>query len=195
MKSKAGQNRNVFVRIITCPFRVLGRARDLYVRSLTECATGASHNPSRRRVPYHPSQYSSLPRSLSAASSISNNDGEDLRELMRAASVRVYGHKNEAEMYVEQLRQLRQQEREAARVAAAASAAAAGPGKVLPKSVSVGMGFMGRIDEDKACEEFEEGAATADGSSGARKSDVSKKAEKYPRSKSYAPASKRLAVF
>ncbi|CAI0464478.1 unnamed protein product [Linum tenue] len=167
MKSKAGQNRNVFVRIITCPFRVLGRARDLYVRSLTECATGASHNPSR--------QYSSLPRSLSAASSISNNDGEDLRELMRAASVRVYGHKNEAEMYVEQ--------------------AAAGPGKVLPKSVSVGMGFMGRIDEDKACEEFEEGAAAADGSTGGRKSDVSKKAEKYPRSKSYAPASKRLAVF
>ncbi|CAI0464479.1 unnamed protein product [Linum tenue] len=182
MKSKAGQNRNVFVRIITCPFRVLGRARDLYVRSLTECATGASHNPSRRRVPYHPSQYSSLPRSLSAASSISNNDGEDLRELMRAASVRVYGHKNEAEMYVEQLRQLRQQE-------------TAGPGKVLPKSVSVGMGFMGRIDEDKACEEFEEGAAAADGSTGGRKSDVSKKAEKYPRSKSYAPASKRLAVF
>ncbi|CAI0393448.1 unnamed protein product [Linum tenue] len=179
MKSKAGQNRNVVLRIITCPIRALGRARDLYVRSLTGCGTVATHNPSRRRVPnYHPSH------SLSAAASTSNGGGEDLRELMRAASARVYGHKNEAEMYAEQLRQ---QEREAAGGSATS---------VLPKSVSVGMGFMGRIDEDKACEEFEEDAA--DGSSsaaGAGERDVSKKVEKYPRSKSYAPASERLGVF
>ncbi|CAL1361349.1 unnamed protein product [Linum trigynum] len=186
MKSKAGQNRNVVLRIITCPIRALGRARDLYVRSLTGCGTVATHNPSRRRrVPnYHTTHFTSLPRSLSAAASTSNGGGEDLRELMRAASARVYGHKNEAEMYAEQLRQ---QEREANRVAAS----------VLPKSVSVGMGFMGRIDEDKACEEFEEDAADGSSSSaaGAGERDVGKKVEKYPRSKSYAPASKRLGVF
>ncbi|CAL1408511.1 unnamed protein product [Linum trigynum] len=100
MKSKAGQNRNVVLRIITCPIRALGRARDLYVRSLTGCGTIATHNPSSRsrRVPnYHTSHFTSLPRSLSAAASTSNGGGEDLRELMRAASARVYGHKNEKE--------------------------------------------------------------------------------------------------
>ncbi|CAL1378486.1 unnamed protein product [Linum trigynum] len=69
MKSKSREYRNVFVRINTCPFRVLGRARDLYARSLTECTTRASHN-TRRRVPYHPSQYNSQPSSLSVASSM-----------------------------------------------------------------------------------------------------------------------------
>ncbi|CAN0905755.1 hypothetical protein LINGRAHAP2_LOCUS23854 [Linum grandiflorum] len=85
---------------------------------------------------------------------------------MRAASVRYYGHQNEAEMYVQQLRQIRQQ---------------------LPKSVSVGMGFMGRIDEDNACEEFEEDDA------GTGK--VDRLGDKYPRSKSYAPVSNRVVIF
>ncbi|CAN1149860.1 hypothetical protein LINPERPRIM_LOCUS18523 [Linum perenne] len=190
MKSKSGAGKSTLVRILSSPIRALSRARDFYINSFTECTTGG--NPNRRRGssqnPYSTGQQrfpSSLPRSLSTASSVSSYDGgEDLRELVRAASVRCYGHKNEAEMYVEQMRQLRQQEREAARVAAAAAKVA----KVLPKSVSVGMGFMGRIDEDNTCEEFEEGVA-------GEVKDKAATAEKLSRSKSYAPASKRLPVF
>ncbi|CAN0873337.1 hypothetical protein LINGRAHAP2_LOCUS10347 [Linum grandiflorum] len=172
MKSKAGQGQNMLVRMMTSPIRALGRARDFYVNSFTECTTGGNHNSRSRHYP------SSLPRSMSTASSVSSYDGgEDLRELVRAASVRCYGHKNEAEMYVEQMRQLRQQE------------TAAKTANVLPKSVSVGMGFMGRIDEDNACEEFDESNAAGAG-------DNKQVPEKYSRSKSYAPAaSKRLPVF
>ncbi|CAN1284060.1 hypothetical protein LINPERPRIM_LOCUS18523 [Linum perenne] len=181
MKSKSGAGKSTLVRILSSPIRALSRARDFYINSFTECTTGG--NPNRRRGssqnPYSTGQQrfpSSLPRSLSTASSVSSYDGgEDLRELVRAASVRCYGHKNEAEMYVEQMRQLRQQEREAV-------------AKVLPKSVSVGMGFMGRIDEDNTCEEFEEGVA-------GEVKDKAATAEKLSRSKSYAPASKRLPVF
>ncbi|CAN1284059.1 hypothetical protein LINPERPRIM_LOCUS18523 [Linum perenne] len=182
MKSKSGAGKSTLVRILSSPIRALSRARDFYINSFTECTTGG--NPNRRRGssqnPYSTGQQrfpSSLPRSLSTASSVSSYDGgEDLRELVRAASVRCYGHKNEAEMYVEQMRQLRQQ------------AAAAKVAKVLPKSVSVGMGFMGRIDEDNTCEEFEEGVA-------GEVKDKAATAEKLSRSKSYAPASKRLPVF
>ncbi|CAN1284061.1 hypothetical protein LINPERPRIM_LOCUS18523 [Linum perenne] len=177
MKSKSGAGKSTLVRILSSPIRALSRARDFYINSFTECTTGG--NPNRRRGssqnPYSTGQQrfpSSLPRSLSTASSVSSYDGgEDLRELVRAASVRCYGHKNEAEMYVEQMRQLRQQ-----------------VAKVLPKSVSVGMGFMGRIDEDNTCEEFEEGVA-------GEVKDKAATAEKLSRSKSYAPASKRLPVF
>ncbi|CAN1284058.1 hypothetical protein LINPERPRIM_LOCUS18523 [Linum perenne] len=161
MKSKSGAGKSTLVRILSSPIRALSRARDFYINSFTECTTGG--NPNQQRFP------SSLPRSLSTASSVSSYDGgEDLRELVRAASVRCYGHKNEAEMYVEQ--------------------AAAKVAKVLPKSVSVGMGFMGRIDEDNTCEEFEEGVA-------GEVKDKAATAEKLSRSKSYAPASKRLPVF
>ncbi|CAN1172944.1 hypothetical protein LINPERHAP2_LOCUS30365, partial [Linum perenne] len=147
---------------------------------LTDCTAGPRQNR-RRNHHYSTGQQHyaplPLPRSLSVASSITNiGSGEDLHELMRAASVHYYGHKNEAEMYVQQLRQIRQQEREASRSE-----------KALPKSVSVGMGFMGRINEDNACEEFEDDAA-------GKIND--KLGDKYPRSKSYTPAvSKRLVVF
>ncbi|CAN0905756.1 hypothetical protein LINGRAHAP2_LOCUS23854 [Linum grandiflorum] len=104
---------------------------------------------------------------------------------MRAASVRYYGHQNEAEMYVQQLRQIRQQEREASRSNQKAP---------LPKSVSVGMGFMGRIDEDNACEEFEEDDA-AGAAVGAGTGKVDRLGDKYPRSKSYAPVSNRVVIF
>ncbi|XP_022765949.1 uncharacterized protein LOC111310821 [Durio zibethinus] len=131
MRSK-GHGQNKFVRFITVPFRALGKARDLYVRSLTSCASSVSFGQGSGD---YTGQYSGLPRSFSASSAISN-DNEDLRELIRAASVRSLGHENEIEMFLqEQLRQMRS--------------------KGLPKSCSVG---MGRIDEDKPCE-FEENEA------------------------------------
>ncbi|XP_021284935.1 uncharacterized protein LOC110417070 [Herrania umbratica] len=129
MRSK-GHSSNKFVRFITVPFKMLGKARDLYVRSLSSCASTVSYGQSSGG---YTGQYSGLPRSFSASSAASSNDNEDLRELIRAASVRSLGHRNEMEMFLQQ--QLRQM-----------------GSKGLPKSCSVG---MGRIDEDKPCE-FEE---------------------------------------
>ncbi|CAN0905757.1 hypothetical protein LINGRAHAP2_LOCUS23854 [Linum grandiflorum] len=159
----------MLVRIITSPIRALGKAKDLYVRSLTDCAAGPRQK--RRR--------NNNNNNLSVAPSIRtiNATGEDLQELMRAASVRYYGHQNEAEMYVQQLRQIRSNQK-----------------APLPKSVSVGMGFMGRIDEDNACEEFEEDDA-AGAAVGAGTGKVDRLGDKYPRSKSYAPVSNRVVIF
>ncbi|XWS25496.1 hypothetical protein CRYUN_Cryun27aG0073000 [Craigia yunnanensis] len=132
MRSR-GHSQNKFVRFITVPIRALGKARDLYVRSLTSCASRVSYGQSSGD---YTGQYSGLPRSFSASSATSN-DNEDLRELIRAASVRSLGHRNEIEMFLQE--QLRLQM----------------GSKGLPKSCSVG---MGRIDEDKTCE-FEENDA------------------------------------
>ncbi|XP_022772925.1 uncharacterized protein LOC111315468 [Durio zibethinus] len=132
MRSK-GYSHNKFVRFITVPFRALGKARDLYVRSLTSCASRVSCGQGSAD---YTGQYSGLPRSFSTSSTTSN-DNEDLRELVRAASVRSLGHRNEVEMFLQQ--QLRLQM----------------GSKGLPKSCSIG---MGRIDEDKPCE-FEENDA------------------------------------
>ncbi|XWS21304.1 hypothetical protein CRYUN_Cryun30bG0044200 [Craigia yunnanensis] len=131
--SSKGHSHNKFLRFITVPFRALGRARDLYVRSLTSCASRVSYGHSSGD---YTGQYSGLPRSFSASSATSD-DNEDLRELIRAASVRNLGNRNEIEMFLRQ--QLRLQL----------------GSKGLPKSCSVG---MGRIDEDKPCE-FEENDA------------------------------------
>ncbi|XVF64208.1 hypothetical protein PTKIN_Ptkin09bG0149700 [Pterospermum kingtungense] len=155
--SSKGHSQNKFLRFITVPFRALGKARDLYVRSLTSCASRVSYGQSS-------GDYTGLPRSFSASSAISN-DSEDLRELMRAASVRSLGHRNEIEMFLQQ--QLKLQT----------------GSKGLPKSSSVG---MGRIDEDKPCEFGENGDDAV--------LDKKKKNFLYPRSKSYA-VRKRSASF
>ncbi|GLT63310.1 hypothetical protein SLA2020_358840 [Shorea laevis] len=130
MRSK-GQNQSKFMRFITIPFRVLGKARDLYVRSLTDCSHRVSHSDS---VVLVRGQSSIFPRSFSASSSRSD-DNEDYRDLIQAASVRSMGHRNEIDMLMKQ--QLM---------------AMAETGR-LPKSCSVG---MGRIDEDEPCEFGEE---------------------------------------
>ncbi|GMI64918.1 hypothetical protein like AT1G10140 [Hibiscus trionum] len=122
---------NKFVRFITIPFRALGKARDLYVKSLTSCAAGVSFGQGGGD---YTGQYPGLPRSFSESSAASSYDNEDLRDLIRAASVRSLGHKNEVEMFLqEQLKQMR-------------------AAKGLPKSSSVG---MGRIEEDKPFESEE----------------------------------------
>ncbi|KAF9668461.1 hypothetical protein SADUNF_Sadunf14G0006000 [Salix dunnii] len=139
MKTKAhGQSK--FMRVITIPLRVLCKARDVYVKSMIDCSTGMRYGPSMvSRAGQHPP----LPRSFSVSPS-NSGDGEDYRELVRAASSRSLGHSNEIEMYMQLLRQQR-------------SSAMMGSKKVLPKSCSAGMGFMDKIDEDKPCV-FEAGA-------------------------------------
>ncbi|KAE8659175.1 FKBP-type peptidyl-prolyl cis-trans isomerase family protein [Hibiscus syriacus] len=128
-----GHSHNKFMRMISVPLKALGKARDLYVRSLTSCASNVSYGHAAE-------QYSGLPRSFSV-SSVTSNDNDDFRELVRAASVRSLGHKDELDM----LFRRRQQQQPRVRMGS----------KGLPKSCSVA---MGRIDEENPCE-FEENKA------------------------------------
>ncbi|KAH8487901.1 hypothetical protein H0E87_023835 [Populus deltoides] len=133
MKTKA-QNQSKFMRVMTIPVRVLCKARDVYVKSMTDFSMRMSNGPSMALLA---GQHPPLPRSFSVGSS-RDHDGEDYRELVRAASARSLGHSNEIEMYMQHLRQQQ-------------SSMTMGSKKVLPKSSSVGMRCMGRIDEDKSC--------------------------------------------
>ncbi|KAE8657049.1 FKBP-type peptidyl-prolyl cis-trans isomerase family protein [Hibiscus syriacus] len=133
MRSK-GHSHNKFMRFIAVPLKALGKARDLYVRSLTSCASSVSYGRAA-------GQCSGLPRSF-CLSSATSNDKDDFRELIRAASVRSLGHRDKLDMLFRQ-----QQQPPRVRMGS----------KGLPKSSSVA---MGRIDEENPCE-FEESEAAA----------------------------------
>lgn len=126
-KSGKEQKQNKIVRIITTPIRVLGIAKDMYVRSITKCGNNMNYsNPTGR--------FENLPRSYSAVTSRSGGggDNEDFAELMRAASARTLGNRIDMDLVLKQ----QQQQLEPKPVSS----------NGLPKSVSVG---MGRIDEEK----------------------------------------------
>ncbi|KAL6982403.1 hypothetical protein U1Q18_005466 [Sarracenia purpurea var. burkii] len=163
MRSKAS-NQNRFVRILTLPIRVLSKARDFYVRSLTDCSEKISYG---NAMGIASAQVSFLPKSFSVSSSMSDN-GDDLRELVRAASTRRLGNSVEMDLYM----QRRQQVSRPPPPPPPSSAAK------VPRSCSVG---MGRIDEDRPCD-FSEDAVNV-------RPDLV-----YPRSRSYA-VTKRSVVF
>ncbi|KAL6993869.1 hypothetical protein U1Q18_011981, partial [Sarracenia purpurea var. burkii] len=119
-------------RFLKAPIRVLIKARDLYVQSITQCAGRVEYGGVMGGPAVQVS--SSLPKSFSVNSSKPRQD-DDFRELIRAASVRGLSNRVQLEL-------LRQQK----------SPAAATGVDVVPRSMSVG---IGRIDEDKPCE-FEE---------------------------------------
>ncbi|CAH8360060.1 unnamed protein product [Eruca vesicaria subsp. sativa] len=160
-----GQNQNKFLRIISTPFRVLGKA---YVRSITGCAA-------RTQYPSSSSASTAFPRSKSSSSAAFSSSAstrrttdfgidDDYSELVRAASVRSLGHKNEIDMLIqEKVKQEKLQQEMQKKMKHGG----------LPKSSSVG---MARIDED---EEGEEGSVNPK---------TTKKVSEllYPRSKSYA---------
>ncbi|KAL0693656.1 hypothetical protein Bca4012_060836 [Brassica carinata] len=141
---KRGENKNRFFRIITMPLKVLGKARDLYMRSITGCAARTHYSSADAvSIPFPRSRSTSSAFSSSASSRRMSSDftfDDDYSELVRAASVRSLGHKNEIDM----IRHQQLQQRQENRVAVGAVAAAKGG---LPKSSSVGMP-MARIDEE-----------------------------------------------
>ncbi|XP_057973378.1 uncharacterized protein LOC131161558 [Malania oleifera] len=136
MRNRGNQSR--FMRIITVPIRVLGKAKDLYVRSLTSCAdrvgSGAAAGCSSGGM-------YTLPKSFSVSSSRSSDSGDDFRELVRAASAKRLSNRIEMDLYLQQ--QIRKPP--------------ATGSKGVPRSSSVA---MGRIDEDEPCD-FEEGSVHA----------------------------------
>ncbi|XP_059631159.1 uncharacterized protein LOC132274031 [Cornus florida] len=129
MRSKAN-NQNKFMRFITIPIRVLSKAKDFYVRSLTDCAEKVSYG---NMMGGPAAQVSSLPKSFSVNSSRSN-DSDDLRELNRASSTKSMGDRVDMDNKYMQ-RQMRQPTKTSS--------------TVVPRSCSVG---MGRIDEDSPCD-------------------------------------------
>ncbi|KAK4793819.1 hypothetical protein SAY86_011813 [Trapa natans] len=113
-----GKKQSRLMRIIKAPIRGLCKARDLYVRSLSDCANMNDFST----VGYHVDHYPPLRRSYS--------DGDDLRELIKAASEKTYGDRVDVEAIIE----------ETSRAVRRPSLGS----RVLPKSSSV---QMERIDE------------------------------------------------
>ncbi|XP_060195668.1 uncharacterized protein LOC132624922 [Lycium barbarum] len=94
MSTKA-KKESGFKKCIKAPMRVLIKARDCYVRSLTDCSGRIGYGSAIGSCPAV-TYISSLPRSFSVNSSVSSGD-EDLRELMRIASTRNLVNKVELE--------------------------------------------------------------------------------------------------
>lgn len=127
MKSKASQ-RSRFLRIITVPVRALSRARDLYVRSLTDYADKMNYG-NAMPIPVT-SQVTALPKSFSVSSARSH----EFEDLVRASSTRSMGDRVDLDSYIK-LQQMKMR-------------AAPAPRAMPPRSTSVA---MGRIDEDSPC--------------------------------------------
>lgn len=120
MRSK-GHSQSLFVRIIASPIKALVKARDMYVRSITNCGQNMSYgNPMDSA-----GRFSTLPRSYSTATSTRSEENEDFAELVRAASARTLVNRIDIDLVMKQQQQ---------------------PSKGLPKSSSVG---MAKIDEDQ----------------------------------------------
>ncbi|OMO73854.1 hypothetical protein CCACVL1_17109 [Corchorus capsularis] len=125
--SRANKQGNKFMKIVRSPIRILSKARDLYMRSVEGCAGMVTPGGGGAVCPAPPAA-SRLPKSFSVNSSKGcGGDDEELRRLLRAASKR----------------QMQQQSSMKQRNMAAM------------RSYSVGIGRIGRIDEDKPCS-FEE---------------------------------------
>ena len=129
-------HKNLLMRIITTPIRVLGKAKDFYVRSITDCSNGTAYGMASMSTP------NPLSRS-SSTSSYYSNASEDLRELIRAnstASMRdVNISREDLDMYIKQHMMNKQ------------SSLPVMGSKRVPRSVSVG---MARIDEDAPVSSF-----------------------------------------
>ncbi|KAG4931549.1 hypothetical protein GYH30_048254 [Glycine max] len=126
MRSKK-QSQNKFVRIMASPIRALGKARDMYVRSITNCGQHVSYyggDPTEGAGRFS--------RSHSVATSTrSEVVSEDYAELLRAASARTLANRIDMDLVLKQQQQQH---------------ANSSKGNNLPKSSSVG---MARIEEDK----------------------------------------------
>lgn len=132
-------------RCLRAPARVLEKARKLYIYCVTECAERLGGS-SVMGCPT--GQDTSLARSFSTAmssSSIStpiNNNEEDVRELMRAASTR------NRMLGITNIDDLPEQEPEPEKKRSFSSNSSRRP-PAAPRSYSVA---IGRIDEEEACE-------------------------------------------
>lgn len=166
-----GHSKNMFMRIMCSPIRALGKARDAYVRSITNCGQSMNYgsypmDAASRFSSLSRSQTTSSRRSSSSSSLSRLDNNEDFAELVRAASARTLGNRMDIDLVLKQ-QQRQQQEQQKMN-------------KKLPKSSSVG---MAKIDEDMP---FDSGLGNG----------VGFVVDSYPRSKSYAVGNRtRNVVF
>ncbi|OIW15565.1 hypothetical protein TanjilG_01088 [Lupinus angustifolius] len=121
MRTK-GHSKSLLVRIIVSPIRALVKARDMYVRSITNCGQSISYGNTMDGA----GGFSSFPRSYSTATSTRSEENEDFAELMRAASARTIESRFDMDLVMKQEQQQKSS-------------------NGLSKSSSVG---MAKIDED-----------------------------------------------
>ncbi|KAL2318428.1 hypothetical protein Fmac_032304 [Flemingia macrophylla] len=134
MRSK-GESGSVLSRIVSSPLRALGKARDMYVRSITNCGQHVSYGD-----PLEGAGRFSRSRSVATTTSSSSEVSDDYAELLRAASARTLVNRIDMDLV---LKQQQQQQR-------------GSDSKGLPKSSSVG---MAKIDEDSPYEVCDGGVA------------------------------------
>ncbi|XP_071714210.1 uncharacterized protein [Rutidosis leptorrhynchoides] len=128
MRTKSKTQKNLIIKILTTPYRAICKAKEFYIRSITDCT-----NPSNYARPVT----NPLSRTTSASSFGSSAISEDLRELIRANSTTSMNDLNisrsDLELYIKQQQNMMMGSRK------------------VPRSVSVG---MGRIDEDGPVSNF-----------------------------------------
>ncbi|KAK3035699.1 hypothetical protein RJ639_033401 [Escallonia herrerae] len=125
MGTKA-KRQNKFIRYVAAPFKLLSKARDFYMKTMFDCAGRIGEGSVVAGC--------ALPQ-MTRLCSFKQMDNEDLRALIRVASTRTLRSKVERDLG----RQVEWQK------------PAAGA-RVVGRSYSVGVGKIGRIDEDLACD-------------------------------------------
>ncbi|KAL3525585.1 hypothetical protein ACH5RR_013957 [Cinchona calisaya] len=134
-KNKKADKEGKFSRCIKAPIRILTKARDLYIKSMSDCATNVEIYSSYGAIGCPtPHVATSLPKSFSVRSSSASRKDDDLAELTRIASTRSV-RKNKVELEI-----LRRQNQ---------STLVGGGVSVVPRSHTVA---FGRIDEEKPCD-------------------------------------------
>ncbi|XP_039157540.1 uncharacterized protein LOC104418428 [Eucalyptus grandis] len=143
-KKNASKEATKLSKLLKAPIRILTKARDFYVRSLTDCSGHIGYG-SVMGCPT--GQINTLPRSFSVSltESGSANADEDYRELVRLASLRSLSSRVGSD--------LTRTEHVAGQSPMAAT------NNKMPRSFSTG---IGRIDEDKPCEFGEDAMVKAD---------------------------------
>ncbi|KAJ4965336.1 hypothetical protein NE237_017185 [Protea cynaroides] len=134
MSKGKGRSQSKISRYAGAPVRLLCRARDLYVQSITSCAGNMSYGGgiTDTSIGLPASTVSTLPKSFSVSSSRSSISNEDLRDLMRVASKRTLEDNFGTASPLQQTM-------------------AKGTGLMMPRSVSQTVAIA-RIDEDKPCD-------------------------------------------
>lgn len=139
-KSKSSQH-NKFLRIVTIPVRALCKARDSYVKGMTNYANRMHYGSSNVMGLQGVEQVHGLPKSYSVNSTRSNNS-EEYKELIRSASARNVGP-SDLDAYIKQQMTMR-----SGSVGRSQPKPQPQPMAMPPRSRSVA---LGRIDEDNPC--------------------------------------------
>lgn len=154
------------MHFILSPVRILKKAAEFYVKSMDECAGRVGYGGA---VGYHAVNVTHLPKSFSVNSS-KGSDDEDVGQISRTVS------KKSLEKKVMSFDMQRQHEIRMSNMGAGTET----ENGMGIRSYSVGLGKIGRIDEDRPCCFDEDGVII--------------KADLYPRSRSYA-VNRNISVY